>query len=283
MPDFPANAQLDDWLLTAREAAEAAATVHADWAGRIGVSDASFKRFADMVSKADLVAQEAALSVIQRHHPGHLVLAEEGSASETDLPDDATPIWIVDPLDGTANFLHGHPMYASSVAVAISGRVMAGAVTASALGQRWWARRGGGAFRDGVPIHASPRTSLEGALIATGFPFKNQEEAEAYGPQLTRVLSAGAQVRRGGAAAIDLCFVADGRFEGFWEGELHPWDYAAGVLLIEEAGGACERLEGGPLALVSCGVAAGNSREMLEMLRTRVHGADRSSAPDTAL
>lgn len=270
MPDFPSATQLDDWLLTAREAAEEAAAVHADWAGRISVSDASFKHFADMVSEADLIAQEAALSVIRRHHPDHLVLAEEGRASETDLPDDATPIWIVDPLDGTANFLHGHPMYAASVAVALGGEVMAGAVTASALGQRWWARRGGGAFRDGEPVRTSTRDTLEGGMIATGFPFKNQEHVGIYGPQLGRVLAAGAQVRRGGAAAIDLCYVADGRFEGFWEAELQPWDYAAGLLLVEEAGGAGGRIEGGPLRLRSESVIAGCSPDMLETLRNRV-------------
>jgi len=272
MPDLPATPRLDSWLLTAREAAEEAAGVHTEWAGRIGVGDADFKGFADLVSEADLRAQEAAVAVIRRHHPDHPVLAEEGEASATDLPDDATPIWIVDPLDGTANFLHGHPMYCASVAVAISGVVAAGAVTAPVLGQRWWAVRGGGAFRDGVRLRCSTRDTLEGAMIATGFPFKHQEDIEGYGRQLGRVLSAGAQVRRGGAAAIDLCFVADGRFEGFWEGRLHPWDYAAGHLCVEEAGGVCGRVEGGALGLTSGSIAAASSPAMLERLLARVRG-----------
>jgi myo-inositol-1(or 4)-monophosphatase len=271
MSDFPSGRQLESWVSTAREAAEAAAHVHAEWAGRVGVPDASWKRFADLVSDVDLAAQEAALAVIRRHHPDHAVLAEEGAAATTHTPKDATPLWIVDPLDGTANFLHGHPMYAASVAVAISGDLMAGAVTASALGYRWWARRGGGAFRDGEPIRTSGIRSLEGALVGTGFPFKEPDHHELYGEQLARILRAGAQVRRGGAAAIDLCFLADGRFEAFWEAALQPWDFAAGALIAEEAGGVCGRVEGGPLGLTPGSVIAANSSELLEVLRSRVY------------
>ena len=269
-PDFPPDALLESWLVTAREAAEAAATVHADWAGRVGVPDASWKRFADLVSEVDLRAQDAALSIIRRHHPDHVVLAEEGDAAETAVPDGPTPVWIVDPLDGTANYLHGHPMYGSSVAVAMSGRIMAGAVTAAALRHRWWARRGGGAFRDGAPIRTSGIRTLEGALVATGFPFKEPDYHEVYARQLTRVLRAGAQVRRGGAAALDLCFLADGRFEGFWEATLQPWDYAAGALVVEEAGGVCGRVEGGALGLTPGSVLAANAPAFLELLRERV-------------
>jgi myo-inositol-1(or 4)-monophosphatase len=236
----------------------------------VGVPDASWKRFADFVSEVDLMAQEAALEVIRRHQPDHAVLAEEGDPDTTHAPDDATPVWIVDPLDGTANFLHGHPIYAASVAVAISGILMAGAVTASALGHRWWARRGGGAFRDGEPIRTSGIRSLEGSLVGTGFPFKEPDLHELYGRQLARVLRAGAQVRRGGAAAVDLCFVADGRFEGFWEAALQPWDFAAGALIAEEAGGVCSRVEGGRLELSAGSVMAANSPEMMDLLASRV-------------
>ncbi len=277
-PDLAGDAELESWLDTAREAAEAAAAVHAEWAGRVGVPDASWKRFADLVSEADLVAQEAALSVIRRHHPDHVVLAEEGDAATTGLPDGPTPIWIVDPLDGTANFLHGHPMYASSVAVARSGRLVAGAVTASALGHRWWARRGGGAFRDGEPIRTSGIRTMKGALVATGFPFKEPDHHETYAGQLTRALRAGAQVRRGGAAAVDLCFLADGRFEGFWEAALQPWDFAAGALIVEEAGGVVGRVEGGPLPLASGSVLAANSAEILDLLRARVTGGSQGGS-----
>ncbi|MDT8369386.1 MAG: inositol monophosphatase family protein [Longimicrobiales bacterium] len=273
MSDLPSRSQLEDWLLTAREAAEEAAIVHAERSGRIGVADAAWKRFADFVSEVDLAAQEAALDVIRRHHPDHAILAEEGDEATTALPDDATPIWIVDPLDGTANFLHGHPFFAASVAVAISGQVMAGAVTAHALGMRWWARRDGGAFVNGHPACVSPRDTLEGALIGTGFPFKAQEELDTYGNQLGRVLSAGAQVRRAGAAAIDLCFVADGRFEGFWEGSLHSWDFAAGLVIVEEAGGVVARTDGTPLDLAAGSVAAAASPTLLTRLLERVEVA----------
>lgn len=314
IPALPSDDQLESWLRTAREAAEAAAAVHRDWAGRVGTDDADLKGVSDWVSHVDLTAQQAALAVIHRHHPDHLVLAEEGDASEVSLPPDATPIWIVDPLDGTTNFLHGHPMYAASVAVAVSGQVMAGAVTAAALDCRWWARRGGGAFGTGrgVPGHAersgdggsvgeesvggdrsreasaagaadrrvavSPDRGFASALVATGFPFKSQELLERFTGQLARVLRAGAGVRRDGAAAVDLCFVADGRFSAFWELSLSPWDYAAGALIVEEAGGVTGRVAPEPLGLEPGSVAAGCSPEMLERLRELVEGSSAEPA-----
>jgi myo-inositol-1(or 4)-monophosphatase len=272
MNDFPPASHLDQWLLTAREAAEEAAAIHTTWAGRLDVGTANRKGFADFVSEVDLKAQEAALGLIHRHHPDHAVLAEEGDASGNGLPEDATPVWIVDPLDGTANYLHGHPMYAASVGVAISGVVVAGAVTAPALGSRWWARRDAGAFRNGERVRTSGLATLEGAMIGTGFPFKEPDHLETYAAQLSRVLRSGAQVRRGGAAAIDLCYVADGRFEGFWEATLHPWDYAAGALILEEAGGVTGRTDGTPLGLAPGSVAAGASASLFSELLARIGG-----------
>lgn len=278
MTDFPPSSLLNQWILTAREAAEEAAAIHTTWRGHFDVGRASRKGFADFVSEVDLKAQDAALGLIRRHHPDHAILAEEGEAAENGLPDDATPVWIVDPLDGTANYLHGHPMYAASVAVALSGVVLAGAVTAPALGARWWAGRGRGAFRNGEPIRTSTLAELDGAMVGTGFPFKEPAHLEAYTGQLSRVLRSGAQVRRGGAAAIDLCFVADGRFEGFWEATLNPWDYAAGALIVEEAGGVTGRVDGGPLGLTAGSVAAGGSTSAFSELLARVAGPAASPA-----
>lgn len=272
MPAFPPDDQLDSWLLTAREAAEEAAAVHTAWAGRMDRSDASLKGDADWVSQVDLEAQSAALEVIRRHHPDHPIMAEEGDKATVSVPDDGTPIWIVDPLDGTTNYLHGHPMYASSVAVAMSGRVMAGAVTAPALGQRWWARRGGGAFRNGSAISVTKVEGLGGALVGTGFPFRSRDQLDRYADQLRSVIRAGAGVRRGGAAAVDLCYLADGRFDAFWELSLHPWDYAAAIVIIEEAGGTTGRVQDGPLGLEAGTVAGAGSAELLAELRRVVNG-----------
>jgi len=268
MPNLSADLPLDRWLDTARRAADAAAAVHAEWSGRVDTSDADMKGMSDWVSHVDVSAQEAALAIIRDRHPDHLILAEEGDAARVTLPADDTPIWIVDPLDGTTNFLHGHPMFGASVAVASGGDVMAGAVTAAALGHRWWARRGGGAFRDGQPIRVSAATDFGAALVATGFPFKAQHLLEEYASGLVRVLRAGAGVRRDGAAAIDLCLVADGRFEAFWELSLSPWDYAAGALIVEEAGGVTGRVAGDPLGLEPGTVAAAASPEFLAQVRT---------------
>jgi myo-inositol-1(or 4)-monophosphatase len=137
----------------------------------------------------------------------------------------------VDPLDGTANFLHGHPVHAASVGVAVDGVVAAGAVSCATTGERWWARRGQGAWKSGRRIAVSDARCLEGGLIGTGFPFKVQHLIPAYLEELGHVLRAGAGVRRAGAAALDLCYVAEGRLDGFWESFLNPWDFAAGIVI----------------------------------------------------
>jgi myo-inositol-1(or 4)-monophosphatase len=238
------------------------------------MSAAETKGRSDFVSRVDREAQESALEVIRARHPGHAVLAEE------DEPDVAAalaqaagaPLWIVDPLDGTTNFLHGHPMYAASVAVAVDGEPVAGAVVCSTTAERWWASRGGGAWKNGLPIRVSAIGDPGEALVGTGFPFKTLHLLDDYLQQLGRLLRHTAGVRRGGAAALDLCFLAEGRFEGFWELFLNPWDFAAGMLVVEEAGGVTTRPEGGRLELTPGGVMAANGDAMLRSLRQILAG-----------
>jgi len=262
---MPATRELLD---TAILAAEAAASVHRAWAGRIRTADARRKGRADFVSRVDLEAQEAALEVIGERFPSHPILPEEQEGQTPEPgPDDGTPLWIVDPLDGTTNFLHGHPAHVASVGVWIGGEGVAGAVVAPATAERWWASRGAGAWRNGERIRVSPPCSLEEALVGTGFPFKHPEELPDYLPQLGRVLGASSGVRRGGSAALDLCYLAQGSLDAFWEGTLAPWDVAAGLVILREAGGLATRRDGSPIgARTSGSVVGANSAELLAAL-----------------
>jgi myo-inositol-1(or 4)-monophosphatase len=260
----------------ALQAADAAAAVHVRWAGRIALDRATKKGIGDFVTQADFEAQEAAITVIRGAFPEHAIMAEEDDAPDA-RAGSASHLWVIDPLDGTANFLHGHPMYASSVAVTENGRSLAGAVVCSTSGERWWAAKGGGAWKSvhgGTPtrIAVSMATTLDGGLVGTGFPFKTQHLIPEYLQQLAGVLRAGSGVRRGGAAAIDLCYLAEGRFDGFWELFLSPWDFAAGRLIIEEAGGVVSRMDGSPLTLEPGGVMGANSAGMLKRLLGVIQG-----------
>ncbi len=253
---------------TALAAAEAAVSVHRRDAGRVSLSGATEKARADYVSQTDIDAQAAALSVISGRHPDHAVLAEEGEEGlEEQLESwDGRPLWIVDPLDGTANFLHDHPLYCASVAVAVEGRPVAGAVVSGSTGERWWASDGEGAFKGGRRVTVSPRDRLRDALVGTGFPFKKLELLSGYLRQLDGVLRAASGVRRGGSAAFDLCYLAQGTLDAFWEEVLMPWDFAAGAILVREAGGVLVDDNGDDLGLAPTRVRGANSRAMLDEL-----------------
>ena len=262
-------------LDTALEAAEAAAAVHIEFAGRVLVEDADQKGASDFVSHVDLQAQRAALSVIQDRFPDHAVLCEEEDGSCGTVSSSANradvPLWIVDPLDGTTNFLHGHPAYAASVGVVVQGKAQAGAVVASATDERWWAARRQGAFRNGRPIQVSSVEELRFALIGTGFPFKRMGELPGYLRELESVLPACSGIRRGGCASLDLCYLAQGSLDAFWETRLDPWDVAAGLVILAEAGGVARRKDGGVLDVAAPGsVLAANSIELREGLSRRL-------------
>ena len=266
-------------LRTAREAAEAAARIHRRDAGEIVLEGATVKARADYVSKTDLDAQDAALSVIRTNHPDHVVLAEESDepVEEQLARWDGRPLWIVDPLDGTANFLHEHPHYCASVAVAVDGRPVAGAVVSGSTGERWWAAEGEGAFKGGRRMHVSSERPLIEALVGTGFPFKLLEVLPRYLGQLDRVLRSASGVRRAGSAALDLCYLAQGSLDAFWEEILMPWDFAAGLVLVREAGGVLSRPDGFELEIAPGPVRGANSRALLEELRTVLEDGDSSA------
>jgi myo-inositol-1(or 4)-monophosphatase len=240
----------------------------------VSLDGATEKARADFVSQTDLDAQAAALRVIADRHPDHAVLAEEDARSieERLASSGGRPLWIVDPLDGTANFLHGHPAYCASVAVAMDGRPVAGAVVSGSSGERWWAAEGEGAFKSGRPIRVSGRRKLRDALVGTGFPFKKIELLPDYLGQLDRVLRSAQGARRGGSAALDLCYLAQGSLDAFWEEVLMPWDFAAGVVLVREAGGLIVGPDGGELTLSAGPVRGANNAEMLGELMEALRG-----------
>ncbi len=221
------------------------------------------KGTADYVTLVDREAEERIVAHIRDRCPDHDIMAEESTdlgdpASVRDRFDAAEFLWVIDPLDGTTNFLHRYPTYAASVAVAHRGELVAGAVIHGATGEEWWASSGGGAWRDGRRIRVSSMSRLGRALIGTGFPFKVSDLLPGYLRQLDAVLRATSGVRRAGAAALDLCHVADGRLDGFWELWLAPWDVAAGVVIVREAGGVVTSIDGDPDVRAAGAIVAGN-------------------------
>ena len=233
------------------------------------MDDWSSKGTADFVTYVDREAESEALGHIRKAFPDHEILAEESAdAAEGSAPTSAEWVWIVDPLDGTTNFLHQYPMYCSSVALLHNGVPCAAAVVSSPTNEEWTAWRGGGAFRNGEPARVSETGNLERALIGTGFPFKLREVMPLYLRQFDHIISQISDLRRGGAAALDLCHVASGFLDGFWELDLRPWDYAAGVLMIREAGGSASGLDGEPIWTPGGGgIIAGNPQVYPHLVR----------------
>ena len=210
----------------------------------------------DYVSDADLAAEKAVIETIHKHYPDHAILAEEsGETGESDT------VWIIDPLDGTTNFLHGFPVFAVSIGVQVNGRVEHAVVYDPVRQELFTASRGAGAQLDGRRIRISGQTKLERSLIGTGFPYKlMQEEMTPYLKMLETVLRNTAGVRRPGAAALDLAYVAAGRLDAFWETNLNAWDLAAGSLIIREAGGIVSGLDGSEDFLETGHVLAGTPK-----------------------
>jgi myo-inositol-1(or 4)-monophosphatase len=238
---------------------------------RLEPSDVGEKARNDLVSAADRAAEAAILEEIGTRYPGHAVLSEEAGWSGT--PDDG-PVWIVDPLDGTTNFVHGVPQFAVSVAVSVGGVVELGVVLDPLRGDVFRAARGRGTTWNGRPCRVSGRPGLAGALVATGFPFRAHALLDAYLAVFRDVFLAAKAIRRPGAAALDLAWTAAGLFDGFFEFRLSPWDVAAGSLLVREAGGVVTDMDGGDRAVetgdVVCG-GPGVHRELLEIVARHRH------------
>jgi myo-inositol-1(or 4)-monophosphatase len=232
------GAALETALIAGREAAQ----IHQKHLGSVRAEEWTVKGIADFVTHVDREAEARIVECIKSRFPDHEVLAEE-SADETAVCRDGF-VWVVDPLDGTTNFLHRYPVYCASIALLRDGVPVAGAVVSGPTGEEWSAATGSGAFRNGSAISVSECERFERALIGTGFPFKKPDVFEQYISQFRAIARSVSDIRRAGSAALDLCHVAAGYFDGFWELDLRPWDYAAGVVIVREAGGVVTDLSG---------------------------------------
>ena len=215
-------------------------------------------------SEVDIKAEQAIISSILKAYPSHGIIAEE---SGTRNPD-AETVWIIDPLDGTTNYIHGFPFFSVSIACRVKNRIEHGVVYDPLRHECFYASRGEGAQMNERRIRVSKQTQLNSALLATGFPFRNKSIAERYMPTFNALIGECAGVRRCGSAALDLAYVACGRVDGLWEFGLRPWDIAAGALLIKEAGGMISDLHGSENYLNQGDIVAGNTKIFKSLLQT---------------
>src|SRR5947207_6259522 len=246
------------------DAARAGAAVLLRHWEHLGKDDADIKARNDWVSRADRESEAAIIASLQGRFPGDAVLGEEGG-----LTGASARTWIVDPLDGTSNYLQHFPVWSVSIGLKVGDEIVAGVVFEPLRDLVFTAERGAGAFRDGRRMRVSDQVTVEGAFLATGFPFRAQQFIAVYTAIFQDVISISKGVRRAGSAALDLAYTADGIFDGFFELHLSPWDVAAGSLLITEAGGVISDFSGGGRALVRgniVGAPPGVHAELVRMI-----------------
>lgn len=223
----------------------------------------------DLVTEVDRRCEQHIVESLQRERPADAILAEEGSNRESE---GAAWRWVIDPLDGTVNYAHGYPRFCVSIGAERDGVRTVGVVFDPLLDELYHAVRGGGAFRNGRPVRVSRETDLERGLFATGFAYDVHRSTDDNLDHFARFVKNARAVRRDGSAALDLCYVASGRLDGYWELRLHAWDISAGALVVEEAGGRTSDLRGGPLPADGSSVVASNGgvhEAMLRLLATR--------------
>jgi len=220
------------YLATAIEAALAAGRIHRRYFRQnLRVEK---KGPIDLVTAADVEAEQGFRELVARRFPGHVVLGEEGEAN---VETEAGWRWIIDPLDGTTNFAHGLALFSVSIALEVDGRLELGVVYDPIGEELFTAERGSGARMNGAPLAVSGHASLDEGMLVTGFPYTVRQNPARQMAAFDAFVRTSQAVRRLGSAALDLCYVAAGRFDGYWEQQLHPWDIAAGALVVEEAGG----------------------------------------------
>jgi myo-inositol-1(or 4)-monophosphatase len=222
----------------------------------------------NLVTEADLASEHHIIERIKSHHSKHAILAEE-SGEAVVIGGDTTWKWIIDPLDGTTNYAHGYPCFCVTLALEHNGEIAIGVTFDPTRDELFAAERGRGATLNGKPIRVSAAEKLGDSLIVTGFPYDFKQK-ENFARHLTDFLLSSRGVRRDGSAAIDMAYVACGRFDGFWEEGLNPWDVAAGKLLIEEAGGVVTYYDGSPFSIYKPPICASNGSihsQMLDVLK----------------
>lgn len=229
---------------------------------RENVNHIQFKGAIDLVTEVDLNSEKMILNHLQQHFPDHAFLTEEAGKIESDSPFR----WIIDPIDGTTNFAHGFPVYCVSIALYHKDEPIVGVVNDCSRQELYYAQKGEGAFRNNTRIQVSQTDDLRKALLASGFPYDVQTNPDNNLKEFGNFLMTAQSVRRPGSAAIDLCQVACGHFDGFWEPRLHPWDMAAGVLIVTEAGGQVSNYAGGPFDLFGDEILVSNGRIHQQMI-----------------
>ncbi|GAA0608753.1 inositol monophosphatase family protein [Paenochrobactrum glaciei] len=223
--------------------------------GEVQNLQVSLKGPGDYVSQADRKAEQIIFTELKKARPDYSFLMEESGAVEGS---DAQHRWIIDPLDGTTNFLHGIPMFAVSIALERQGQIVAGVIYNPAMDELYTAERGGGVFLNDRRLRVAARSKMVDAVIGTGIPHIGRGHHGHYLVELRNIMADSAGIRRMGAAALDLAYVAAGRLDGFWEDDLQPWDMAAGILMIREAGGFVSDKNGGQDMFDTKGIVAGN-------------------------
>jgi myo-inositol-1(or 4)-monophosphatase len=257
--------EAEEFLEAAVEAARAAGKVLQDWAGRFTVSE---KGPADLVTEADVASQTVIHDILRARFPGHGFLGEEGlrsSGSQTDYR------WIIDPLDGTSNYVHRFPYYAVSIGLQCRGELVAGVIHDPTRGETFAARRGAGATLDGRPIRVSRFDRLDRAMVIASFPPGVTADSQPIKRFLT-VLPYAQTIHRSGSAALNLAYIAAGRLDAFWSTSLKPWDVAAGALIVAEAGGRVTTLGGKPLNIEVPDLLSSNGTGIHDELRVLLSG-----------
>jgi len=246
-------------------------------ADNLDVLTVRHKSLNDLVSEVDRASEAAIIQIIHAAYPDHAILAEESGASGA-----SEYVWIIDPLDGTTNYLHGFPQYCVSIGVAHRGVLTHGVIFDPTRNDLYTASRGRGAFLNDRRMRVSRRTKLIDALVGTGFPFRMFDHMDAYIAILRELMGKTAGIRRPGAAALDLAAVAAGRYDGFWEIGLSPWDMAAGALMVLEAGGLVGDLQGDEHYFQRGMIIAGNPKifgQLLQVIAPHLTPALRASGP----
>lgn len=219
------------------------------------------KQHNDFVTEVDKAAEEAIIETLSEAYPNHGFLAEESG----ELLNNSDHIWIIDPLDGTTNFIHGFPQYAISISLSVNGVLQQAVIYDPNRDELFSASKGGGAYVDRRRLRVADQIKLENALIGTGFPYRQDQDVDQYLKIFADMTRQCAGLRRPGAASLDLAYVAAGRYDGFFESELKPWDMAAGALIITEAGGLVGNYRGEEGFLESGEIMAGNPRIFAQM------------------
>jgi len=246
--------------------------------GEVEQLQVSKKGPADFVSTADLRAERELKAELSRARPTYGFLMEESGEQEGS---DKAARWIVDPLDGTTNFLHGIPHFAISIAAELNGEIVAGVIYDPIRDEIFWAEKGSGAYMNERRLRVSARDKMPDAVFATGIPFLGREGHDSFLATLEAVMAEVAGIRRFGSAALDLAYVAAGRYEGFWESGLSLWDIAAGIIIVREAGGFVTDYKGGYEGLPTGQIIAANDR-LHDPLRKLVLRADKAAAKAAA-